>query len=97
MKKIDYFLLFAVLAAIAVGLFVVLTPSGEINQLKDELDKKKQTQIKLQQETKEAEQQIDRLRNNDPAAIETIARDKFGYCRPGEEVYQLEVIQEGQK
>ena len=90
MKTIDFLIIpLVVLAAAAV--FFMLAPSPrEVNKLQRELQEKQQTLEELQVKDSEVQRQAERLRKEDPEAIEKVARDKFGYARPNEEVYQIE-------
>lgn len=97
MKKSDFVILFVLALLVLVFFFVLAPPVNEISDLEEELRMKRRQQELLQQQTKDVERQIDRLRRSDPAAIEAIARDKFGYCRPGEDIYYLEMPQETSK
>lgn len=90
MKTSNFFIIVLAVLLIMVAFFLLVPHVSEINTLNHELDKKQQYHDQLQTETTEVKKQIDQLHRNDPAAIEAIARDKFGYCREGEDVYQLE-------
>ena len=62
-----------------------------INRLKEELQKQQEQHELLETKIAELERQIDKIKNNDPEEIERIARDRRGYSRPGEVIYQLEL------
>jgi cell division protein FtsB len=48
---------------------------------------------KLEKETKLLEQSIGSL-ENDPFALEKIAREKYGYIKPGDKVFRIKIISE---
>lgn len=71
--------------------FVSLTPAmSNVRELQDELQALQQRHLEQQEEIAQLRREIDALRNGNPQAVERIAREKFGYCRPGEEVFHFE-------
>jgi len=58
-----------------------LSTKHELKKLKQEVAKTQQENIKLSKDNKRLE--------NDPQAIETIAREKYGMKKPGEQVYRF--------
>ena len=44
--------------------------------------------VQINGECKQIHQRINALKNN-PKAVERVAREKFGWCREGEEVYSF--------
>ena len=64
--------------------------TDEIRKLQDTIEQRKQYLAGLEEQARETRRTIEQLKNNDPAAIEAIARDKFGYTREGEEIYQVD-------
>ena len=97
MKKFCWGLLIAIGIGLVAFLVVYYAPKkNTISQLSDELALKEQQQRKLQNDLRELERQIALLRKKDPAAVEAIARDKFGYCREGEEIYHIEMPRDEQ-
>jgi cell division protein FtsB len=58
-----------------------LSTKHELKKLKQEVVKTQQENIKLSKDNKRLE--------NDPQAIETIAREKYGMKKPGEQVYRF--------
>ena len=80
-----------ILALIAWAGFLVGPSYFEYDETKGELAEVKQ-QLLLQQQTHEALRgDIYRLQNDD-RAVERVARDKFGLCRPGEKIYDFSAI-----
>ncbi len=47
----------------------------------------------VNQQIKDVKQKINALENN-PLAIERIAREQYGWCRKGEEIYQFDNTKE---
>lgn len=87
MKKCIIILVFVVF-----GACFYFQPGAEpVDELQEDLKRYQQNSQRIQERIRDVEGQIQRLRNNDPAAIEAVARDKFGFCREGEEIYQIEV------
>ncbi len=71
--------------------FVCLTPTmSNIRDLQDELQALQTKHDAQQQEVAQLRKEIDALRSGNPQAVERVAREKFGYCRPGEEVFHFE-------
>ena len=89
MKNSAYIVI--LLAGLAVLALAILAPQRrQISELKEELRKQKEYQAQLEHEIRRIGSDIDKLRANDPAMIENVARNKFGYCRPGEVPYTVE-------
>jgi len=90
MNKGD-FICIIVLAMLAVLVFFFFTPdANEVRRLRENIQNRREYLEQLQEESREAKRTIEQLKNDDPSAIEAIARDKFGYCREGEEIYQVD-------
>ena len=72
--------------------FVFLfTPKvNEIRKLQDTIEQRKNYLATLEEQIREAKRIIEQIKNDNPVAIEAIARDKYGYTREGEEIYQVE-------
>ncbi|MCM8529462.1 MAG: septum formation initiator family protein [Lentisphaeraceae bacterium] len=86
MSKIILALLFIASTATAV---IYLVPQYKVNQ-----DLKKQnevTRLELIRNQKEINKKRNMIRDlhDNPAAIDRIAREKFGMCKPGERVYKF--------
>ena len=89
--KVSTFILVLVLAFLAlVAAGLILPQHRQIQALKEELRQQKAYQAQLEHEIRSLSDSIDKLRSSDPAMIETVARNKFGYCRPGEVPYTVE-------
>ena len=79
------------LAILAAIVFFLFTPDAtEARRLRENIQNRREYLEQLQEESREARRTIEQLKNDDPSAIEAIARDKFGYCREGEEIYQVD-------
>ena len=71
--------------------FVCLTPAmSNVRELQDQLQVLQERHLEQQEEIAQLRRDIDALRSGNPQAVERIAREKFGYCRPGEEVFHFE-------
>ena len=71
--------------------FVWLTPAlSDIRNLQEELHTLQMKHEAQEQEVAQLQKEIDDLRSGKPQAVERVAREKFGYCRPGEEVFHFE-------
>lgn len=59
-------------------------------QLRHEISVDNAKLAKLESEEQSLNQQVDRLKKEDPATIERIARERYGMQRQGEEIYREE-------
>jgi cell division protein FtsB len=92
MKKTDLLIIFLIVVLI-VSAFVMFTPLlAEQSRLQDEIDNLLQEQQKVKYELSILQKDIDALSKGEPKAVMRVAREKFNYCRDGEEIYQLEYI-----
>ena len=92
MKKIDLIILFFIVVLI-IAAFVMFTPLlAEQSRLQDEISNLLQEQLTVKYELSILQKEIDSLSKGDPKAVMRVAREKFNYCREGEEIYQLEYI-----
>ena len=91
MSRIDLLITVIIAVIILVCLFLFVPPTTKINRLKEELQKQQEQHELLETKIAELDRQIDKIKNNDPEEIERIARDRRGYSRPGEVIYQLEL------
>ncbi len=80
---VKYFLFLGVVAA---GVVWLINPYREYCRTKAALRELDQKMVEQDTRNEELRVQIFRLQN-DPRAIEKIAREKFGYCRPTETIY----------
>lgn len=87
-------LLVGAAVGVAVWFCLIIPKTMENNDLREELAVKEQQQRKLEGDLRETKRQIMHLQKKDPEAVEAIARDKFGYCREGEEIYDIEMPRE---
>ncbi|MCD6380677.1 septum formation initiator family protein [bacterium] len=74
-------------------LVFTISDVGFINLWKAQkkLDKMNSEIERLEKETKLLEQNIGNL-ENDPFALEKIAREKYGYIKPGDKVFRIKII-----
>ena len=92
MKKIDLIIMFFIVVLI-IAAFVMFTPLlAEQSRLQDEIGNLLQEQQTVKYELSILQKEIDSLSKGDPKAVMRVAREKFNYCREGEEIYQLEYI-----
>ena len=92
MKKTDLLIIFFIVVLI-VAAFVMFTPLlAEQSRLQDKISKLLQEQQKMKHDLSVLQKDIDALSKGDPKAIMRVAREKFNYCRDGEEIYQLQYI-----
>jgi cell division protein FtsB len=92
MKKIDLIIIFFIVALI-VAAFVMFTPLlAEQSRLQDEVSKLLHEQQAVKYELSVLQKEIDALSKGDSKAVMRVAREKFNYCREGEEIYHLEYV-----
>mgnify|MGYP000844163289 CR=1 FL=1 len=92
MKKIDLIIMFFIVVLI-VAAFVMFTPLlAEQSRLQDEISKLLEEQRAVKYELSVLQKEINALSKGEPKAVMRVAREKFNYCRDGEEIYQLEYI-----
>ena len=91
MTKLDLLITAIVAIVIFICFFLFVPPVSEIHQLRKNLLQEQQHHQNLEEKVSEFERQIDKIKRNDPEEIERIARDRLGYGREGEEIFQLEV------
>ena len=96
MAKIDYLILVCVVAAVFVCFFLLAPPGAHVHDLQEALDREHRRNEQLEEKVAEYERQIEKIKRNDATEIEAIARDRLGYCREGEEVYPMELLEKPQ-
>ncbi len=81
---------FTLIIALPVFLFVTFSNKGILQRIHLE-DQKKEMQLKIHQAQGEQVQlqQQSKALDNDPKAIEKVAREKYGMIREGETVYKI--------
>ena len=90
MSKGD-FIGFVVVLLVGAFLFFLFTPNAsEIRKLQETIRQRKEYLSAVEEQTRVTRHTIEQLKHDDPAAIEAIARDKYGFTREGEEIYQVE-------
>ena len=90
MKNATIFIVLIIGALSLLAAVIILPQRNQLHELKAELRRQKEYQAQLEHELRRIVADIDKLRANDPAMIEVVARNKFGYCRPGEVPYVVE-------
>lgn len=91
MRKSNFIIIFIIILAIIAGFGLLTPPYSQISELRREISLLEKIQKEQREEIELLQKEIDALRLNNPKAVEKIAREKFGYCRPGEEVYQVDL------
>jgi len=76
------------LLLLAFGVWWVHEPYQDYRQTRGEVQRLDERLLKVAEETEELRKRIHALKT-DPRAIERIAREKFGYCRPNETIYDF--------
>ena len=77
-----------ILVLCAVGYFL-LPVYAEYKEARKEREKLEEQLIKLDWQYQQVEQNIYALQN-DPRAVERVAREKFGWCRQDEKIYHFD-------
>lgn len=92
MKKSDLVILFFVVL-IVLAAAALLTPLlAEQSRLQDEVARLIHEQQQVKRELSILQKEIDALGRGEAKAVMRVAREKFNYCREGEEIYQLEYV-----
>lgn len=74
--------------AIIVGLFFTIPKVANNREQEDKLANMQADLARKQEELNNLLDTSERLKRRDPDAIEKVARDKYGFSKEGEEVYQ---------
>jgi cell division protein FtsB len=81
---------FLILIAIVLGVAIWYLPNIQQNERMRKHIQAQDAQIQqLQEQLKQVKTAIDAM-SNDPKAIERVARDRFGYSKPGETIARFE-------
>ncbi len=89
-KRILYWLFFALLLILAAAAAMVLLPEYHHNQdLRGKLAELEERKAERTAARNRLLREVDDLENS-PRAIERVAREKFGFCRPGERVMRYD-------
>ena len=91
MTKLDLLITAFVAICIIIGFFLFVPPVSQIHQLQKEYQQLQEQHQELETQVAEYDRQIEKIKHNDPEEIERIARDRLGYGRDGEEIFQLEI------
>lgn len=90
-------LIVVVLMLIIVTVAAMIAPRvTELRKLRDEVKRLQNDQEHQKEELAILQKEIDALRRNDNRAIEKVAREKFGYSYPGEDIYRVDVQYNGE-
>lgn len=78
-------------ALIVIGAMLYLAPTRlEISRLRNDVEKLQETIDTHKDNLNGIRGDIEALKKGDPAIIERISREKYGYSRPGEQIYRLD-------
>lgn len=95
MSRVMMIVFYVVIAAVAiVSLVFILPASHRLNQMKSRVAQLEEELAARRREAVEMEQFLRDLRDN-PRAVEKVAREKFGLCRPDEVIYLYTGPREG--
>ncbi|MGI5922334.1 MAG: FtsB family cell division protein [Lentisphaeria bacterium] len=86
----DFILVVVLLALAAVAVVVLAPPLAEVRRLRQEIAELQEKQKEQDERFVLMRQEMDALQRGEPRAIERVAREKFGYCRPGEEIIHMD-------
>lgn len=86
----DFMLVVVLLAFAAVAVVVLAPPLAEVRRLRQEIAELQEKQKAQDERFVLMRQEMDELQRGEPRAIERVAREKFGYCRPGEEIIHMD-------
>ena len=86
----DLFLLITLVICIAGGLFFLTPVFGENARLNDERTELLQQKDARDEKLDSKRTEISKLNSEDPPAIERVLRERFGYCKSGEKIIQLD-------
>jgi len=90
MQKNAFVIIVILILIIVTGVAFVSPRISVLNELRDEVVRLENDQKRQKEELLFLQKEIEALRRNDPKAVEKVAREKFGYSKPGEDVYQVE-------
>lgn len=81
-------LIFAIIIVLTATLLFANKGLWRHAQLRREISTQQDKQRQLDDEQKVLSKQVDQLKNEDPATLERIAREKYNMKRPGETIYR---------
>lgn len=86
----DFMLVTVLFALAAVAVVVLAPPLAELRRLRQEIAEMQDKQKAQDEHFVLLRQEMDALQRGEARAIERVAREKFGYCRPGEEIIHMD-------
>jgi cell division protein FtsB len=86
----DFMLVIVLFALAAVAVVVLAPPLAELRRLRQEIAEMQDKQKAQDEHFVLLRQEMDALQRGEARAIERVAREKFGYCRPGEEIIHMD-------
>jgi len=88
--KSENFVFAAVVILVICGMAYVLLPAyADYKQSRREAEELEQRLLQVDLRSQEVRQRIQALKTN-PAAVERVAREKFGWCRANEKIYHFD-------
>ena len=91
MPKSSILMVFVLMLIIVLGAMMITPKISELRKLREQVSQLASDQERQKEEIVFLQKEIDALRRNDSRAVETVAREKFGYSRPGEDIYRVDV------
>lgn len=89
MKAEQYLFASAVIVALCTVGYFLLPVYAEYRDAKRQQNKLEEQLMHLEYEYERVQEEIHALKNN-PRAVERVAREKFGWCRPDEKIYHFD-------
>lgn len=78
-------------ALIVIGGMLYLAPTRlDVSRLRNDVEQLQLTIDTQKENLNEVRSDIEALKKGDPALIERISREKYGYSRAGEQIYRLD-------
>ncbi len=96
MPKSSILMVFVLMLIIVLGAMMIAPRLSELQKLREQLRRLQSDQERQKEEIVFLQKEIDALRRNDSKAVERVARDKFGYSMPGEDIYRIDVQYAGE-
>ena len=91
MKVGDYIFIVALVAVTCLCVYMLLPAYSDYNRARSEIRELEENNLRLELESRRLRDSIHDLQN-DPKAIERIAREKLGWCREDEKIYHFHTM-----
>ena len=86
----DFCRMLLVLGIGCAGVVTLAPPSAKVHQLQMEVTVLEKAREHQDEKIVEMRRSLEALKRGDCAAVEREAREKYGYCRSGEQIYHFE-------